>query len=64
MDKSIVHTIFGMFCDNELTTLDGKIIPCITYGSVRNQINNKEGFYNLKWSDDIDQWIIFQFALV
>lgn len=62
MDKTIIHTIYGTFCDNEIITEDGNI-PVLTYVSVRKYIEGKKGFYNIRWSNDIDRWIIFQIML-
>lgn len=59
----VIRTIYGKFEDNYLTDYEtGEIISCLTYGSVRKEINNKEGFFNLKlnaWGD----WIVFQYII-
>lgn len=62
MDKTIIHTIYGTFCDNMIITDDGNI-PVITYKIVKDYIQGKKGFYNIRWSNDIDHWIIFQVML-
>lgn len=60
--SEITKTIFGHFKDNELIDYEtGEIISCLTYNIVKKQIENKEGFFNLKqneWGD----WIIFQYV--
>ncbi len=59
-----VITIFGKFQDNLLTDYEtGEIIFCVTYRSVRDIINGKEGFFNLR-PDDYDNKILFQYVLL
>lgn len=60
--SEIVRTVFGKFKDNELIDYEtGEIISCITYLPIQKQIQDKEGFFNLKinqWGD----WVIFQYV--
>lgn len=64
MELDGIKTIVGTYTNSEIITPDGEIIKCITYNSVHNQIENKFGAFNLRWSDDIDKWIIFQYVLM
>lgn len=57
-------TIFGKFEDNELIDINtGEILFCITYKSVREKINGKTGFFNIKY-DTYDNPIIYQYVLL
>ena len=68
MNKEIkegdIMTVFGKFEDNEIVDLEtGEIISCITYKSVRDKIQGKEGYFNLranKWGD----WVVFQEMII
>lgn len=63
MDKSQIHTVYGTFIGNKIYTDNNEIINCITYAINRKHIDNANGFYNLKWSDDVNNWILFQYVL-
>lgn len=62
-DKENLHTVYGTFKDNIIYADDGDEIECITYGSVRKEINEQEGFFILRWSNDIDKWIVFNYII-
>ena len=55
-----IITVFGVFKDNEIVDNEtGEIISCITFKSVRDKIQGKEGYFNLRMNCYGD-WIIFQ----
>jgi len=58
-----MKVIYGKFENNKLTDYDtGEELYCITYNSVFESINNKIGFFHIKY----DKWnnpIIFQYIL-
>lgn len=56
--------VFGIFKDNEIISPDGEITPCVTYKSVREKIELREGFYHLTKYDGIKVWTIFQYILL
>lgn len=55
--------VFGIFKDNKIITPDGEVIECVTYGRVREQIDEREGFYHLIKYVDRPIWCIYQFIL-
>lgn len=62
MEENVI-TLHGKFTRNTIILDDGREFKCITYGSVRKQIDEKYGFFNLRYSEDINDWIIFQYIL-
>ena len=64
MEHNTIRTEVGTFEDNYLTTIEGEIIHCLTYGSLFEKVNKQFGAYNLRWSEDIDRWILFQYTLL
>lgn len=62
MNKSEIYTVQGMFIKNELIGLDF-IIPCMTYGSARDIIEYKYGWFNIIWEPDVNSWVIFQYLI-
>ena len=63
MDKNEIHIVFGTFIGNKIYSDNGSIINCITYGINRKVIDDKTGFFNLRWSESVDEWIVFQYVL-
>ncbi|NCB03187.1 MAG: hypothetical protein EOM67_13695 [Spirochaetia bacterium] len=58
-------TILGVFSGNVITDIEtGEEFECITYGSVRKIIDEKLGFYNLRYEEAIDSWIVYQYILI
>ena len=64
LDKKITHTLFGKYSHNTIYLDDGIEFDCITYGKVKEQIEGKIGFFNIRWSDNIDHWIVYQYILL
>lgn len=61
MEDHII-TIYGIFADNELVDIiTGEITPCVTYGILRDEIQDKTAFYNLKLHDK-GYYVIFQYV--
>lgn len=58
-----IRTLVGIFLNNEITTEDGEAHNCITYNMVKQQIQGKFGCFNLRYSPNIDEWVVFQYAL-
>lgn len=63
LDKNNIETLHGIFKDNIITTDNGEELGCISYGSLRNAMENKLAFFALRWSDDVNNWIVFQYVL-
>ena len=63
MNKAEIQTIFGTFIGNKIYASDGSIINCLTYAINRKHIDNQTGFYNIRWSDDVNTWIVFQYII-
>lgn len=62
--KGEIRTVFGKFEDNEIVDNEtGEIISCITYKSVRDKIQGKEGYFNLRMNCYGD-WIVFQEMII
>ena len=55
-------TLKGYFSGNKLFCDDGSIINCCTYGINRPQIDERNGYFNLR-KNSYDDWIIYQFIL-
>lgn len=62
--EGTIKAVLGKFEDNEIIDIEtGEIISCITFKSVRDRIQGKTGYFNLranKWGD----WIVFQDILI
>ena len=63
-NKDEIVTVVGIFSDNIIRTADGDRIPCITYGSLRNEITEKYAFLNMYYSYDIERWVVFQYVFI
>jgi hypothetical protein len=63
VNKDEIQTVFGTFIGNKIYASDGSIIDCMTYAITRKDIDDKTGFYNLKWSDSACVWIVFQYII-
>lgn len=64
MEHNTIRTEVGTFQDNYITTIEGEVLHCLTFGSLDKIINGKFGAYNLRWSEDIGYWILFQYTLL
>ena len=58
------RTIAGTFKENVIYSGKDERFSCCTYSSVRIKIEGKTGVFNLKYEDNIRDWIIFQYVLV
>jgi hypothetical protein len=59
-ESNSIITVYGKFEDNEIIDFEtGECISCITYGSVRDKIQGKIGYFNLRMNIHGD-WIVFQ----
>ena len=59
-----IKTLYGVFKDFEFTDYTaGEIFPCMTYKSVRDKIEGKPGFFNFRYVEESDAWVIFQYIL-
>lgn len=59
-----IMTTLGTFINNSIITDDGETIDCITYGSIKREVENKRGFFQLVWSDQFSCWKIIQYILL
>ncbi len=60
-----IRTIYGKFNKNVLTDLNTEeIIKCLTYGIIKDRIEDEIGMYNLKWNDMAKCYVIFQYVLM
>ena len=65
MENDKIKTVLGVFKDNEVVDQDtGEIFSCLTYGIHLNKIQDKLGFYNLKYNSRAKCWIVFQYILL
>lgn len=63
LDKEEIQTVFGTFIGNKIYSSDGDVIDCMTYLINRKSIDDKTGFFNLKWSNSAGVWIVFQYII-
>ena len=54
----------GVFTDNKIIRPYDDDVSCITYDSIRKEIEGHYGFFNLKYSEDLNEWVIFQYCLI
>lgn len=47
MEEEIV-TVLGLFRDNKIIQPNGKVIPAVTYGTLRKEIEFKYGWFNIR----------------
>ena len=61
-DKSQVITQVGYYnSDNTFTTIDDITFSCMSYGIINRKYNsNQLVVVNLRWSEKLDSWVIFQ----
>lgn len=64
LDKTKLYTIEGIFTNNKIIQPYDGDIPCMTYNSIRQLIEGHFGYFNIKWSEDIQEWILFQYLLL
>lgn len=62
MEHGEIRTEVGTFKDNIITTIEGNTIHCLSYSRLLEKIEGLFGAFNLRWSTDIDRWILFQYA--
>lgn len=65
-DTQNIYTLIGTFKNNQFTTLNGEVYPCITYKKIRRELdkdNNKILAVNLKYTPAIEEWTIFQYVI-
>lgn len=58
MDEEIV-TVLGLFRDNKIIQPNGKVIPAVTYETLRKEIEFKYGWFNIKKTKGINCIIQF-----
>lgn len=58
MDEEIV-TVLGLFRDNKIIQPNGKVIPAVTYETLRKEIEFKYGWFNIKITKGINCIIQF-----
>jgi hypothetical protein len=58
-----IITLKGRFKDNYIYT-DKDKFECITYGINRPHIDNKLGYYNLKYNPTLQCWTIIQYLII
>ena len=59
---SMFKVIFGIFKDNKIVEPSGSTFDCVSYQYLRERMEGLEGFYHLKWEQDISSWVCFQFV--
>ena len=52
---------FGIFRDNQIISPDDSTFNCVSYQYLRERMEGIPGFHNLKWEEDIQSWVCFQF---
>lgn len=61
--ESIITQVGYYQTDNKFITLDGEIISCITYRPINQALTpEKLVAVNMRWSVELNQWVIFQYV--
>ena len=61
MEKNeIVKAVEGIFSNGVLYTKEG--IKALSYARFKKENPYLEGYFNLKWSEELNIWIIFQYV--
>lgn len=61
--ESIITKVGYYQDDNKFITLDGEIIPCISYRPINQALTpDKLVCINMRWSVELNQWVLFQYV--
>ena len=61
--ESIITQVGYYQTDNKFITLDGEIISCISYRPINKALTpDKLVCVNMRWSDSLEQWVLFQYV--
>jgi len=66
LNKDSIYTLVGFYRKNNIfETTAGEYYPAITYRQF-NRLLNKENLacVNIKWSESLNEWVIFQAVLL
>ena len=64
LDKSQIYTLVGYYSGHTFTDLENNEYTCLTYRIVNENIeDNRLCAVNIKWSESLGDWLIFQFVL-
>jgi hypothetical protein len=62
MEQQTARTIYGTLNGTEITEEPSKkVIIAFPYRPIREEANGKTGFFNLKYAENLESWIIFSF---
>jgi hypothetical protein len=65
LNKEKIYTLVGVYNNrNIFTTLDGEDIHCLTYREYNRYIVGKLSCVNMRYSFQLNCWIIFQAVLL
>ena len=55
--------LYGLYKDNHITTEEDETYFVISYHSLNQIIDGRIGFFNLKYDEVDNYWVIFQYCL-
>jgi hypothetical protein len=58
----MIKTIYGKLDGTQITEHpSNSVITAFPYRPIREEANGKTGFFNLKYAENLDSWIIYSF---
>lgn len=65
-DKELIYTLMGYYQkDNTFIDINKKSFKCITYREFNRELNPEQlCCVNMKWSEALKDWVIFQVVLL
>lgn len=61
--ESIITRVGYYQTNNTFITLDGEIIPCISYRPINQALTSEKLVaVNMRWSVELNQWVLFQYV--
>lgn len=60
--KPLFKTIYGIFKDNVIAWKGMDEVECVSYNSLRKQIEGIPGFHHLVYNKSLGRWIVFQYV--
>lgn len=59
-NNEIIKAVEGIYSKGVLYTKEN--LTVLIYGSFKREFQYLEGYFNLKWSDSLNNWVLFQYV--